>query len=280
MVDIKSIFGNALGFTFDNNDNDRYQIIMNGDRTSLYNAILNKINSLNETLQHSSLTYMVYYIVGILTKQSMVGYIPDLDCNREVNISIGIKSLVQEGILQYLTQGQVKLIINYFIDFTNENVGIGTTISKILDVLDKHQLFTIMSITNERRNYIILDLHNHSCVLFNIMDIDGEDYNYKHYDFQLDERVDEEIKYLETQYNAQNKRDYFSSSINKLLNADIGIIPQWNDTSMKYQPMANMNLPRPLDQSRFNDLTRDLGLSKENAQLQHVSGLLLVSETQ
>ena len=39
------------------------------------------------------------------------------------------------------------------------------------------------------------------------------------------------------------------------------------DISITYQPMVNMNVPRPLDQNQLNDLTRDLGLSKENAQL-------------
>lgn len=39
------------------------------------------------------------------------------------------------------------------------------------------------------------------------------------------------------------------------------------DTSMTYQPPTSMTLPRPLTQSQLNDLTRDLGLSKENAQL-------------
>ncbi|XP_076039030.1 uncharacterized protein LOC143024134 [Oratosquilla oratoria] len=39
------------------------------------------------------------------------------------------------------------------------------------------------------------------------------------------------------------------------------------DTSVTYQTTSTMTLPRPLTQGQLNDLTRDLGLSKENAQL-------------
>ena len=237
-MNIISIFGNILGFTPDNNDNDRYQIIMNGDRSSLYDTILSNFNQLNETLQHSSMNYMVYYILSVLTKRSANSYIPDLDCNRSSNISEGITSLIEEHILEYLTDGQIKLILTYFMDYVNMNIGCRTTVTKILDVLNKHQLFAIMSITNERRNYIILDLHNHACILYGIHDIDGEDFNYKHYDFTNDERIDEELNHLEAQYTQQHKTNYFITAINKLFNGDVGIIPQWNDTGMEYQKLA------------------------------------------
>lgn len=39
------------------------------------------------------------------------------------------------------------------------------------------------------------------------------------------------------------------------------------DTSVTYQPTSTVTLPRPLTQGQLNDLTRDLGLSKMNAQL-------------
>ena len=40
-----------------------------------------------------------------------------------------------------------------------------------------------------------------------------------------------------------------------------------HDTSDTYHPPSSSIAPRPLTQGQLNDLTRDLGLSKENAQL-------------
>ena len=45
-----------------------------------------------------------------------------------------------------------------------------------------------------------------------------------------------------------------------------GIKVEDTDISVTYEPTSS-TLPRPLIQSQLNDLTRDLGLSKENAQL-------------
>lgn len=46
-----------------------------------------------------------------------------------------------------------------------------------------------------------------------------------------------------------------------------GVEVEDKDISVTYEPTPSMTLPRPLTQSKLNDLTRDLGLSKENAQL-------------
>ena len=46
-----------------------------------------------------------------------------------------------------------------------------------------------------------------------------------------------------------------------------GVKVEDTDISVTYEPTSNMTLPRLLIQSQLNDLTRDLGLSKENAQL-------------
>ena len=46
-----------------------------------------------------------------------------------------------------------------------------------------------------------------------------------------------------------------------------GVKVEDTDISVTYEPTSSMTLPRPLIQSQLNDLTRDLDLSKENAQL-------------
>ena len=46
-----------------------------------------------------------------------------------------------------------------------------------------------------------------------------------------------------------------------------GVKVKDTDISATYKPTSSMTLPRPLIQSQLNDLIRDLGLSKENAQL-------------
>ena len=43
-----------------------------------------------------------------------------------------------------------------------------------------------------------------------------------------------------------------------------GVKVEDTDISMTYEPTSSMILPRQLIQSQLNDLTRDLGLSKEN----------------
>ena len=45
-----------------------------------------------------------------------------------------------------------------------------------------------------------------------------------------------------------------------------GVKGEETNISVTYEPTSSMTLPRPLIQSQLNDLTRDLGLSKENAQ--------------
>ena len=46
-----------------------------------------------------------------------------------------------------------------------------------------------------------------------------------------------------------------------------GVKAEDTDILVTSEPTSSMTLPRPLIQSQLNDLTRDLGLSKENAQL-------------
>ena len=46
-----------------------------------------------------------------------------------------------------------------------------------------------------------------------------------------------------------------------------GVKVEDTDISVTYEPTSSMTLPRPFIQSQLNELTRDLGLSKENAQL-------------
>ena len=46
-----------------------------------------------------------------------------------------------------------------------------------------------------------------------------------------------------------------------------GVKVEDTDISVTFEPTSSMTLPRPLIQSQLNDLTRDLGLSKGNAQL-------------
>ena len=46
-----------------------------------------------------------------------------------------------------------------------------------------------------------------------------------------------------------------------------GVKVEDTDISVTYEPTSSMILPRLIIQSQLNDLTRDLGLSKENAQL-------------
>ena len=46
-----------------------------------------------------------------------------------------------------------------------------------------------------------------------------------------------------------------------------GVKVEDTNISVTYEPMSIMTLPRLLIQSQLNDLTRDLGLTKENAQL-------------
>lgn len=234
------IIANALGFTPDNNDIDKYQNILNNNRTVIYNSIINKFNELTTNFKHSSVNYMVYFILSVLTKPTSNdnSYIPDLDYYRETNINTSILMLINQNIINYLTSGNIKLILNHLIYSSNMNADYKDIITNILNILDNNQLFIIMSITDEQRNYIMLNLRFHSIKLYNIEDNEGNDFMYKHYNFINTEDIQKEINYLESQYTQQNKMNYFILTINKLFNGNYGIIHLRNNLNLNYYQLS------------------------------------------
>ena len=207
------------------NNNDHYSLvynkIINNQRNEIYYYIEDELYNVNKNLQYCGINYFVYYIFNCLIKTN--NYHQDFQF---------IDTLVNEGYITYLTDGNIKLITNELNNLSNDNSDVLATLVNILNILTNEQLFIILNAnygySNNNQNgnnyYYHQNLTNKGSTLYNLESINGDDYIYKHYNGVDNPEKDYTINHLENNYNTQNKKDYFSYAITKLYNSNNGII--------------------------------------------------------
>jgi hypothetical protein len=218
-----------LNIQLDNNVLDIYNKISNNRKNEIFNLILNNFNQFNKNFQNCGVDYLVYLIFTKLIKHK--------------NIERYIKILNEEGYINFLNSGNIKLIINYLSNYTNDNVEVFETIINILNILDNTQLFIILSSkyidSNGNSQFEYNNLINRGSELYNIQTIDGNDFYSKYFNYIQSPEKENEVEHLVSIYSTQEKLDYFSFAINKLFNSNIGVINiEYSNTSMNLNSLA------------------------------------------
>jgi hypothetical protein len=256
-----------FNISIDNNVMDTFNKINNGQSNMIYHQITQQVENVSEPNQFCSLNYLAYLIISTFTKNKHHPYNPNLDNYRYCNISDCIDELVYDEHIKYLTQGEIKLIMNELVN-QNYNRQITDSIVSILDILSMEQLFILVSInSNINGRTLVSPLVMNSQMLYMVNDLHGNDYFSLHYDFEIgNEDKEFEIQHLENVYNENEMLSYFSFSINKLFNSECGITPLNSELGMTHRQLAYCiyysNHPTMNVQERFHKFANVLTLDQ------------------
>lgn len=217
---------NDIYNTLISNNNDISMII----ESQIFNYIYKNPNIYNERYQTYVISYLSFLIMRLFTQHNYVEPIIDIyddethtNCNNKSKYYNIVKTLNNKNYNIFMTPNDVKRLIISASNFGESKTSFNSTITDIFNILTPEQIIILSTINDSLGNNILetITSNDPDSILYYDQNID---IIHTLENINITQTHLDDINYLNSVYNYQDKINYFHFSINKLYHNDVGIM--------------------------------------------------------